>query len=181
MEFAVDHPHGGGRGKSKGNRNPVSPWGRLVCCLPPFAQIPVIADPCFRPKVEKRHGEQRMSTDGWLFPEYATTENAETRRASKHRHRRVACISLYIHMYKLGPSMSGCRPMYKELYNTTIIQDKSDMPCLCTIIAPWLFCWCAVPCNRAQNLSSLMGAEDMKLPLGAGTYANSPWHLCFAS
>ncbi|KAI0159528.1 ribosomal protein L2 [Xylariaceae sp. FL1272] len=23
----VDHPHGGGRGKSKGNRNPVSPWG----------------------------------------------------------------------------------------------------------------------------------------------------------
>ncbi|KAK8056329.1 54S ribosomal protein RML2 [Apiospora rasikravindrae] len=26
----VDHPHGGGRGKSKGNRNPVSPWGRLA-------------------------------------------------------------------------------------------------------------------------------------------------------
>jgi len=24
---AVDHPHGGGRGKSKGNRHPVSPWG----------------------------------------------------------------------------------------------------------------------------------------------------------
>ncbi|KAI9700203.1 MAG: hypothetical protein M1820_006871 [Bogoriella megaspora] len=23
----VDHPHGGGRGKSKGNRQPVSPWG----------------------------------------------------------------------------------------------------------------------------------------------------------
>ncbi|KAI1824218.1 ribosomal protein L2 [Xylaria intraflava] len=23
----VDHPHGGGRGKSKGNRNPTSPWG----------------------------------------------------------------------------------------------------------------------------------------------------------
>lgn len=22
-----DHPHGGGRGKSKGNRHPVSPWG----------------------------------------------------------------------------------------------------------------------------------------------------------
>ncbi|KAJ4394246.1 mitochondrial 54S ribosomal protein rml2 [Gnomoniopsis smithogilvyi] len=25
---SVDHPHGGGRGKSKGNRNPVSPWGK---------------------------------------------------------------------------------------------------------------------------------------------------------
>ncbi|KAI0391619.1 ribosomal protein L2 [Xylariaceae sp. FL0594] len=24
----VDHPHGGGRGKSKGNRHPTSPWGR---------------------------------------------------------------------------------------------------------------------------------------------------------
>ncbi|KAJ8125331.1 hypothetical protein O1611_g8309 [Lasiodiplodia mahajangana] len=23
----VDHPHGGGRGKSKGNRHPTSPWG----------------------------------------------------------------------------------------------------------------------------------------------------------
>jgi hypothetical protein len=25
--YKVDHPHGGGRGKSKGNRHPVSPWG----------------------------------------------------------------------------------------------------------------------------------------------------------
>ncbi|KAK1915459.1 mitochondrial 54S ribosomal protein rml2 [Pyrenophora teres f. teres] len=24
---AADHPHGGGRGKSKGNVHPVSPWG----------------------------------------------------------------------------------------------------------------------------------------------------------
>lgn len=28
---ACDHPHGGGRGKSKGNRHPVSPWGVPVC------------------------------------------------------------------------------------------------------------------------------------------------------
>jgi ribosomal protein L2 len=26
----VDHPHGGGRGKSKSNRHPVSPWGVLA-------------------------------------------------------------------------------------------------------------------------------------------------------
>jgi len=25
-----DHPHGGGRGKSKGNKHPVSPWGKLA-------------------------------------------------------------------------------------------------------------------------------------------------------
>ena len=24
----VDHPHGGGEGKSSGGRNPVSPWGQ---------------------------------------------------------------------------------------------------------------------------------------------------------
>lgn len=28
--FQVDHPHGGGRGKSKGNRHPTSPWGTPV-------------------------------------------------------------------------------------------------------------------------------------------------------
>lgn len=27
---AVDHPHGGGRGKSKGNKHPTSPWGVLA-------------------------------------------------------------------------------------------------------------------------------------------------------
>src|SRR2546423_12518826 len=31
---AADHAHGGGRGKSKGNRHPVSPWGTLVSCTP---------------------------------------------------------------------------------------------------------------------------------------------------
>jgi len=30
---AVDHPHGGGRGKSKGGRVSVSPWGMPVSCL----------------------------------------------------------------------------------------------------------------------------------------------------
>jgi large subunit ribosomal protein L2 len=24
----VDHPHGGGEGKTSGGRNPVSPWGK---------------------------------------------------------------------------------------------------------------------------------------------------------
>jgi ribosomal protein L2 len=28
--FSVDHPHGGGRGKSKGNKHPRSPWGWLT-------------------------------------------------------------------------------------------------------------------------------------------------------
>lgn len=32
---ASDHPHGGGRGKSKGNRIPVSIWGQLVSKISP--------------------------------------------------------------------------------------------------------------------------------------------------
>ncbi|MDE1150896.1 MAG: 50S ribosomal protein L2, partial [Micavibrio sp.] len=26
----IDHPHGGGEGKSSGGRNPVSPWGKCA-------------------------------------------------------------------------------------------------------------------------------------------------------
>jgi hypothetical protein len=34
FSVAADHPHGGGRGKSKGNVHPVSPWGIPVSrCL----------------------------------------------------------------------------------------------------------------------------------------------------
>lgn len=36
---ASDHPHGGGRGKSKGNVHPVSIWGQLVCSRPIFHPI----------------------------------------------------------------------------------------------------------------------------------------------
>ena len=26
----IDHPHGGGEGRTKGGRHPVSPWGKLA-------------------------------------------------------------------------------------------------------------------------------------------------------
>jgi large subunit ribosomal protein L2 len=26
----IDHPHGGGEGKTSGGRHPVTPWGRLT-------------------------------------------------------------------------------------------------------------------------------------------------------
>lgn len=38
---AADHPHGGGRGKSKGNVDPKSPWGMPVCIYP-FGRLKVI-------------------------------------------------------------------------------------------------------------------------------------------
>ena len=36
---AVDHPHGGGRGKSKGNVHPVSAWGTPVSLIPSACKI----------------------------------------------------------------------------------------------------------------------------------------------
>lgn len=36
---AVDHPHGGGRGKSKGGRPSVSPWGQLVRTINYFSNL----------------------------------------------------------------------------------------------------------------------------------------------
>jgi ribosomal protein L2 len=36
---AMDHPHGGGRGKSKGNVHPVSPWGKPVFLHPPTSEL----------------------------------------------------------------------------------------------------------------------------------------------
>ena len=36
---AMDHPHGGGRGKSKGNVHPVSPWGKPVISPAPTSEL----------------------------------------------------------------------------------------------------------------------------------------------
>jgi len=41
---AADHPHGGGRGKSKGNVIPVSPWGIPVCPSHPARFRMTVAD-----------------------------------------------------------------------------------------------------------------------------------------
>lgn len=60
----VEHPHGGGRGKSKGNRNPVSPWGKPVSLLPPHYTEMHPANELDRPKVVTRLGGSTTSTSG---------------------------------------------------------------------------------------------------------------------
>lgn len=35
---AVDHPHGGGRGKSSGGSRPLTPWGRITKRQPTVAR-----------------------------------------------------------------------------------------------------------------------------------------------
>jgi hypothetical protein len=51
----ADHPHGGGRGKSKGNRHPVSPWGIPVSLIQSFPHFNIDVDSRFRPSLVIRH------------------------------------------------------------------------------------------------------------------------------
>ena len=62
---ASDHPHGGGRGKSKGNVHPVSIWGQLVCIAAVQASLRY-ADILCRPRVAIKPGRSTTLTD-WLL------------------------------------------------------------------------------------------------------------------
>ena len=55
-----DHPHGGGRGKSKGNKIPVSPWGVPVSHFKPLLQVSSANSN--RPNQATRHVQRTRST-----------------------------------------------------------------------------------------------------------------------
>ena len=60
---AADHPHGGGRGKSKGNVHPVSPWGVPVSNSEiDVAEYAVSANFALRPNQDTRRGRSGIST-----------------------------------------------------------------------------------------------------------------------
>lgn len=64
---AMDHPHGGGRGKSKGNVKSKSPWGLPVCSsfLPSFSFSRSVLTKPNRPRVVTRLATSTRSTR-WL-------------------------------------------------------------------------------------------------------------------
>lgn len=73
---AVDHPHGGGRGKGKGNKDPVSPWGMPVSRSHSAPMVsPLIPRP--RPNQDTRHGPGPRSTRWWCRSAHATKVSAE--------------------------------------------------------------------------------------------------------
>ena len=57
---AVDHPHGGGRGKSKGNVHPVSIWGQLVSLTCACLSFDFILKCDARPRADIRLDRNRM-------------------------------------------------------------------------------------------------------------------------
>ena len=63
---AFKHPHGGGRGKSKGNRHPVSIYGRTLVSLSSERRCATTLLTCtLRPKVASRPARSRISTELW--------------------------------------------------------------------------------------------------------------------
>lgn len=67
VDDPVDHPHGGGRGKSKGNVHSVSPWGTLVY-LQPSLSLPYNHVNTFPPagqiRIQDSEEEQPQQVDG---------------------------------------------------------------------------------------------------------------------
>jgi ribosomal protein L2 len=62
---ASEHPHGGGRGKSKGNVHPVSIWGQLVSSINDPDLLRPLSKPLSRPRAATRPEQNRKSTDLW--------------------------------------------------------------------------------------------------------------------
>lgn len=82
----VDHPHGGGRGKSKGNRHPTSPWGTPVSSISSGRRsLSRMLTSFLSPKVVSRHVDTTIPTSGLLFLAYGIWASEETRRETKHK------------------------------------------------------------------------------------------------
>jgi len=77
---AMDHPHGGGRGKSKGNIDPKSPWGIPVCISFPFCSFPGLHVTDYllpsRPNPATRPAPSGRSTRLLFMPDLATKDSA---------------------------------------------------------------------------------------------------------
>lgn len=69
---AADHPHGGGRGKSKGNVDPKSPWGLPVCSIMASFHLLCITYTIHRQNLVTRPVRSGRSTRPWLFLALAT-------------------------------------------------------------------------------------------------------------
>lgn len=73
---AVDHPHGGGRGKGKGNKDPVSPWGMPVSRTV-SAFLTLLLTLYFRPNPGIGLARRRRSISWWYNSDLAIRVSAE--------------------------------------------------------------------------------------------------------
>ena len=96
---ANEHPHGGGRGKSKGNRHPVSIWGRTPVGLRLLGKLADcgenVADYLLRPREVIKPGRSPTSTSMWL-PHDHVLWAAERRPRAPNRPGTVAFTLRYV-------------------------------------------------------------------------------------
>lgn len=85
---AVDHPHGGGRGKGKGNKDPVSPWGKPVSVNNQSSVLGIVQlTTRNRPSQATRHDREAKSTLWLCKSDHATRGSAgEVNRVAESSH-----------------------------------------------------------------------------------------------
>lgn len=92
---ASDHPHGGGRGKSKGNVQPVSIWGQLVSFFDTSCYVSTSSSTS-RPKVVIRPANARTSITPLSLLDHGLWGGKPRRqRKEDHSFAFLACLLLY--------------------------------------------------------------------------------------
>jgi len=109
---AADHPHGGGRGKSKGNVDPVSPWGMPVSHCDSSLATAQLLNLC-RPKEATRlersesqtnglsqleneiKGNEKSSSGPCYLWSFTTLRSVVYKRSASMYHTRKKCTILY--------------------------------------------------------------------------------------
>ena len=121
---AADHAHGGGRGKSKGNVNPVSIWG-----TPVSFGIPSLQSSC-RPLTEFHTGQRWLQDSPKAQPQQARCpgESAQPRQAQEHQLSPFWCCRAPLALCTL------C--MHQTMYITEIYLDVQ------LYSFPLLLAWC---------------------------------------
>lgn len=148
---AADHPHGGGRGKSKGNVDPVSPWGMPVSHCDSSLVTAQLLNLC-RPKEATRLERSESQTNGlsqleneikgneksssepcylWLF---TTLRSVVYKRSPSMYHTRKKCTILYdwpwnVFLVRLLAALSVSFQLLKLSRNFPQ-RDTESFPCV---------------------------------------------------
>lgn len=107
---AVDHPHGGGRGKGKGNKDPVSPWGKPVSArnMMFLLELSLLMSQ-YRPNQVTRHDRERRSIPWSSSSGQEIKANAdEANRIAKYSHslwRATLCTTIPHYLLTCGRTM----------------------------------------------------------------------------
>ncbi len=124
---AADHPHGGGRGKSKGNVDPVSPWGMPVShCDSSLATAQLLN--LYRPKEATRLERSESQTNGLsqLENEIKGNEKSSSRPCYLW-----SFTTLRSFVYKRSSSMYHSRKNVR--FGMTAVLCVPSSPTCCTI------------------------------------------------